>query len=477
MKPVYKKTKIIATIGPASRSVNVIRGLLDNGADVFRINFSHGKEEEHRATVEMIKQAGKELGMFPGILADLQGPKIRTGSTHGDKTIFLEEGRKVILTERKILCTESVISIDYQGILSRVKQGQQILINDGAVKLKVSVIKKDGDLVAIVMNGGTYSSHKGINMPNIRLPIPSLTEKDRKDVAFLLSHEFHFVALSFVRNKKDLEPLSSLIKKSGKNVKIIAKIEKPEAAKNLGEILDSCDGIMVARGDLGVETSPYKVPLLQKQMIEQANKKGKIVIVATQMLESMMEHSIPTRAESSDVANAILDGADCLMLSGETAVGKYPERAVETMRNIATTTEKSSYFPEEIVEFPQNEKSSARAMCEAAAWASRDMGNIPVLVFTLSGNTATLLSKIRNQSRIFAFSPDPVVVCQLSMAWNASAFVVPFNESMVTMIQQAENILLKDKFVRKNDLVLVVSGTTPVRGATNFVRMKRVGVE
>jgi pyruvate kinase len=234
---------------------------------------------------------------------------------------------------------------------------------------------------------------------------------------------------------------------------------------------------MVARGDLGIETSPYVVPLLQKNMISQANKKGKLVIVATQMLESMIEHALPTRAEASDVANAILDGADALMLSGETAVGSYPGLAVETMAKIAQMTEKSAYFPREIVNLCLRKKHAPHAMCEAAAWASKDLSNIPVLVYSMSGETAFYMSKIRNQSPIFAFSPSPLVVAQLALAWNTQGFLLPFNSNIIALQMEAERILVHEKFVKKGDLVLVLCGTTPSKGATNFVRVKKIGEE
>jgi pyruvate kinase len=266
-----------------------------------------------------------------------------------------------------------------------------------------------------------------------------------------------------------------MIKKSGKQMKIIVKIEKPEAERNLEEILDVCDGIMVARGDLGIETSPYVVPLLQKKMISHANKRGKIVIVATQMLESMIEHALPTRAESTDVANAVIDGTDALMLSGETAMGKYPVLAVQTMTNIAMTTEKSSYCCKEMNDLNLKPRSASRAMCEAAAWASKELNGIPILVFTFSGDTAFYLSKIRAQSPIYAFSPTPLVVSQLALAWNARAFFLPFNNNLIELQRQAEAILLQHRLVRRNDQVLVISGTSPVKGATNFLRAKKVG--
>jgi len=475
---VNKKAKIIVTLGPASRSEKVIRELLIHGANVFRLNFSHGTHEDHKASIDAIRAVAKKHNVFPAILADLQGPKIRTGVTDGDKTITLKAGNKVVLTTEKKICTESEICIDYQGILDDIAVGAEILINDGSIRLKVDAIdKKKKQAICVILNTGVYSSHKGVNFPNVQLNVPSFTDKDKNDLAFILRHDIQYIAMSFVRKRSDILPLKAIVKQSGKSIKIIAKIEKPEAEQNLEDILDVCDGIMVARGDLGIETSPYIVPLLQKSMIAQANQKGKIVIVATQMLESMITCALPTRAESSDVANAIIDGADALMLSGETAMGAYPVGAVDTMAKIADITEQSPYFSKGIVDPIFAVKTEAHALCKAATWASQNLNNIPILVFTFSGETAFFLSKIRTLAPVFAFSPSAHVVCQLALAWNTRGFLLPFNRSMVSMQQQAELVLIEAKVVRKGDSVLVISGTTPVRGATNYVRVKKVGEE
>jgi pyruvate kinase len=472
----HKKTKIIATIGPASRSPKVIEELLNNGVNVFRLNFSHGSHEDHEKSIKIISVIANKLKVYPGILADLQGPKIRTGITKGDKTITLKAGASVIVTTKKIECTDSILCIDYPGIFDDIFVGEEILINDGAIRLKVESIQKAQKKARCrVLTTGVYSSHKGVNFPKAKLSVPSFTDKDKKDLSFILTQNVQFVALSFVRRKADILPLASIIKKSGKNIKIIIKIEKPEAEKNLEEILDVCDGIMVARGDLGIETSPYVVPLLQKHMIKHANKRGKIVIVATQMLESMIEHAIPTRAESTDVANAVIDDTDALMLSGETAMGKYPGLTVDTMSKIAKMTEQSSYVNKEVRDLSLKPRIIPHAMCEAAAWASKDLNNIPVLVFTMSGDTALYLSKIRTRAPIYAFSPSMQVVSQCALFWNTEGFILPFTSNMVQLQQQAEEILIAHKLIKKGELALVISGTTQVKGATNFIRVKKVG--
>lgn len=475
MTSCFKKTKIIATLGPASRSLDIISDLIVNGTDIFRINFSHGTYDEHTQTFNLIKEACLKTNKSVGILGDLQGPKIRTGKTYQDIPVFLKTGNTVTITEKNILNTEKTISIQFPGILKDISKDQTILINDGAIRLSVLSKNSKNTLTCLVSSGGVYSSHKGVNLPGISLSIPSLTEKDKQDLAFMVSMGAHFVALSFVRKKEDIEQLEKEIKKLKAKIKVIAKIEKPEATENISGILDACDGIMVARGDLGIETSYNLVPVLQKELISFANKKGKSVIVATQMLESMIENEIPTRAESTDVANAIIDGTDCVMLSGETAIGKNPGLVVKTMAQIARTTEKSEFINRDIINYTSKKKSPMRAVCEAAAWASKDLGNIPVLVFTITGKTAFLLSKIRYQAPIFAFSPNPEVVSQLSLAWNTNSFQIQVAEKPGIAIKQAEELLTKKGFTHKNQTILIVGGTSPVQGSTNFLRVKKVG--
>ncbi|MGA2507377.1 MAG: pyruvate kinase [Chitinispirillaceae bacterium] len=473
-----KKTKIIATIGPASINPEIIKRLIQQGVNVFRLNFSHGDHAIHGNSIKTIREQAGKLGISVAILADLQGPKIRTGICAANGPIAVQKSSKVIITSRKKTCTEKLISIDYPHLEREIRPGQLIMINDGAIGLRVdSVDRKARSAACTVLSGGSYSSHKGVNLPNVALRIPSLTVKDRRDLAFILNADVNYIALSFVRSALDVSALRTIVDRKRPELKIIAKIEKPEAAKAIDSILSVSDGIMVARGDLGVETSLFEVPVLQKDLITKANAAGKLVIVATQMLESMIEHSAPTRAESTDVANAIFDGTDAIMLSGETAVGAYPVLAVEMMTHIAESAEQSSYFHTGIIDLSAGGRRSAHAVCEAAAWASRDLGGAPVCVFTLSGDTALYLSKIRNQSRLFAFSPDKNVVNMLSLAWNVTPIHIPFARHMADLMRDAENALLKRKCAKKGDAIVVVSGTTPVRGATNFLRVKKIGEE
>lgn len=476
-----KKTKVIATIGPASSNGRTIRQLMQKGANVFRLNFSHGDHAIHGNSIKTIREQAGKLGIAAAIIADLQGPKIRTGicaATAPGAPVAVKKGARIIITSRKTVCTEKIISIDYPHLEREIRSGQIIMINDGAIRLRVDLVdRKARNAVCTVLSGGSYSSHKGVNFPNVKLRIPSLTAKDRRDLAFILKADVNYIALSFVRSARDVSALRAIVDRKRPDIKIIAKIEKPEAAKAIEEILSVSDGIMVARGDLGVESSLFDVPILQKDLTTKANASGKLVIVATQMLESMIEHSAPTRAESTDVANAIFDGTDAIMLSGETAVGAYPVQAVEMMTHIAESAEQSSYFHREIIDVRREKRPSAQAVCEAAAWASRDLNGAPVCVFTLSGDTALYLSKIRNQSPLYAFSPDKNVVNMLSLAWNVTPIHIPFAKHMADLMRDAENALLKRKCAKKGDQIVVVSGTTPLRGATNFLRVKKIGEE
>jgi pyruvate kinase len=471
-----KKIKIVATLGPASQDPRVIRALMQKGVNVFRLNFSHGEHVQHGRAIRVVREQSRRLGAPVAILADLQGPKIRTRECASAGPVALKRGARVAITSKKGVCTSEVISIDYPQLEREIRPGQIIMINDGAIRLRADRVDAASCRIdCTVLAGGAYGSHKGVNFPNVKLRVPSLTAKDRRDLSFILGSDVQYIALSFVRSAGDITALRKIVRRSRPDLKIIAKIEKPEAAAAIDGILAVADGIMVARGDLGVEASPFEVPILQKTLIAKANAAAKTVIVATQMLESMIEHPLPTRAESTDVANAIFDGADAVMLSGETAVGSYPVEAVEMMTRIAQTAEQSPYFRRTMVDLSQNCPSSSCAVCEAAAWASQDLGGVPVCVFTLSGDTAMYLSKIRNQSPLFAFSPNEQVVAMLSLAWNVTAFRIPFDKRIHELASRAERQLIARRLVNKGDLIVLVSGTTPVRGATNFMRVKRVG--
>jgi len=478
MMPPLKKTRIVATLGPASGSPEMIRALLQEGVNVFRFNFSHSDHKSHTANLNTVYEVSRELGIYPALLADLQGPKIRTGKTADNAPITLHSGAKVVLTmDEGVVCTDSLISIDHPTLAQEISDGQEIAINDGLIRLKAERIDRDKNLIhCVVTDGGVYSSRKGVNLPNVHLSIPSVTEKDKSDLEFILANPFQFIALSFVRTAQDLKELKSIMNGRRPDLKIIAKIEKPEAAFNIESILRECDGIMVARGDLGVEAHTYQVPIIQKDLIYKANQAAKSVIVATQMLESMIENPVPTRAESTDVANAIFDGTDAVMLSGETAMGHYPQAAVQMMTQIALAAESSNYFPTKIHDLSILNKYPPHALCEAAAYASIDLGAIPVIVITASGDTAQYLSKIRCQSPIFAFSPDENVVRQMSLTWNVRAHLLDFKwGDIVDILRRAEGMLVERGLVENNALVAVLSGSIPIKGATSFLRIKRVG--
>ncbi|MCI0513725.1 pyruvate kinase [candidate division KSB1 bacterium] len=471
-----KKTKIVVTLGPATASATQIEALLMHGADVFRFNFSHGTHSEHAQLISQVQTAAAKVGRQPALLADLQGPKIRTGVTDQNQPITLIAGATVRLTTAPAICTEHLISIDYPPLIDELQPGHQILLNDGAIALEV--MRRDRSVAQIecrVLNPGVYSSHQGVNFPNVALSIPALTEKDHRDLDFILTQGFHLVALSFVRRAADLKALRAVLASAGSALRIIAKIEKPEAAQQITELLPFCDGIMVARGDLGVEARLEMVPLMQKDLIRAANSQGKMVIVATQMLESMIRQPRPTRAEATDVANAILDGADAVMLSGETSVGKYPLETVTTMARIIVQTEASHYYPRDLVDLALPKYEASQAVCEAAAWASRDLGNIPILVFTQSGETAFYLAKIRPQAPLIALTPSPIVLGQLAAAWNMVAFLIPFEPDLNHLLTLAEALLVRNGCLKPDAMVVVVSGTVPVHGATNFMRIKRIG--
>jgi pyruvate kinase len=472
-----KKTRIVATLGPASASPEKIKELLLDGVNVFRFNFSHSDHEKHIANLNMVYEVSRELKTYPALLADLQGPKIRTGKTEGDAPVTLHTGTKVVLTADNAVCTDKLISIDHHTLAQEISAGQEIAINDGLIRLVVDSIELDKKLIhCSVTDGGVYSSRKGVNLPNVHLSIPSVTDKDKDDLEFILKNQFQYIALSFVRAAKDLKELKSLMNGRRPDIKIIAKIEKPEAAHNIESILKECDGIMVARGDLGVEAHTYQVPVIQKDLIHKANMAAKTVIVATQMLESMIQNPVPTRAESTDVANAIFDGTDAVMLSGETATGAYPVAAVQMMTRIAQVAETSDYINKKIRDLSILNKYPPHALCEAAAYASMDLGYIPVIVITASGETAHYMSKIRCQSPIFAFSPDENVVRQMSLTWNVQAHLLDFKwGDIVDILRRSEELLMERDLLAKNDLVAVLAGSIPIKGATSFLRIKRVG--
>ena len=469
------KTKVIATIGPASKSRSMLRKLITVGMNVARINFSHGDYEEHRDVILTIRDLSKEMNRPVAILVDLQGPKIRTSRLKNGKPVLLKKNETIQITTRDVEGTEKLIGTVYKDLVKDVKQGDKILIDDGLIELRV--LSKDKDTVTCrIIHGGLLKEHKGINLPGVKISAPSLTEKDKEDLLFGLKMEVDYFALSFVRTAKDIRTIKSIIaKESPLNIPVIAKIEKPEAVTNLDKILELADGLMVARGDLGVELRPELVPAIQKEIISKSVLANKPVITATQMLESMTENPIPTRAEASDVANAIYDGTDAVMLSGETAVGKYPVKAVRMMVRIAAETEKSPFMRYNIHYNKDPQSLIPHAIAQSAVNALHEVGAKAILAFSVSGSTSKLISKQRPSALIYSFSPSERVYNKLALVWGVHPLLIPPINDTKGIIVAGEKIAIDKKAVKNGDLVILVTGLALKQGSTNIVKIHRVG--
>jgi pyruvate kinase len=466
-----RKTKIIATLGPSSSSATMIGRLVDAGADIFRLNFSHGSNDDKAVVIDTIRKVAARKGRAIGILADLQGPKIRTGRMEGG-AIQLVKGERLDITTDDILGRPGLISTIYRNLPEDVKPGSRILLDDGLIELRVN--SANGNLVSCtVVEGGILKDLKGINLPGVKVSAPCLTEKDRRDLEFCLQKEVDFIALSFVRSPADIEELKRLLYERGKQTMVVAKIEKPEALRNFNAILKVTDAVMVARGDLGVEINPEKVPLFQKKIIQACNEAGKPVITATQMLESMITHPRPTRAETSDVANAILDGTDAVMLSGETASGSFPVEAVSLMDKVARDVERVE--PQRNHHRRGNRSSIAEAVAEASCQAAQTLRAKAVVVFTKTGSTAALISKYRPPLPIIAMTQPGETMQRLSIYWGVRTFPVGVMSGTDQQILAVESTLLKGGF-RKGDLVVITMGV-PVesRGSTNLMKVHKLG--
>jgi len=471
---IRRKTKILATLGPASDTPEIVERLILAGAGGFRFNFSHGNHDYFRRLSETVRATSEKVGKPVAILQDLQGPKIRTGTLVEGKPVHLIPGTRFVITTRPIEGNAMIVSTSYSGLPKDVKPGDKILVDDGAMELKVLQVQ-DTDVETEIVTGGLLQEKQGINLPGVNVSAPSLTEKDKADALFGKELSVDYVALSFVRSAADLRKLREVLETA--DSRIIAKIEKPEAVKNLSEILEVSDGVMVARGDLGVELPAERIPLLQKMIIEHANRAEKLVITATEMLESMVDHTRPTRAEASDVANAILDGTDVLMLSQETAVGLYPEKVVKTMASIAEFTESDEdVFRNTERIRPQHLVNFTHAIVHSARMAAEVMKAKAILVFTQSGYTAELASCQRPPCPIFAFTPNKRVLQILSLVWGVYPILIQDMVDYNIMVQRAEQKLLEENLLQKGDAVVVVSGTQPVRGATNMMKMGRIGM-
>ena len=457
-----RKAKIVATIGPASQDEDLLEKLVEAGMNVARMNFSHGTHEQHAERIALIRKVSKKLDRPVGILQDLQGPKIRVGQL--DEPVQLSEGEIVILYVTGTTPSDAVgkkIPVDFRQLFDSVRTSDRLLLDDGRLALEVVSVRDRHELTAKVVVGGTLSSHKGINLPGVRLRISGFTEKDEADLAFGIEQDVDAVAISFVRTVDDVRKVRYALERFSKGNRtpmLIAKLEKPEAVDNLDEILENVDGVMVARGDLGVELPPERVPVLQKHIIRTANTRGKLVITATQMLESMITNPLPTRAEASDVANAIFDGTDAVMLSAETASGKYPVEAVQMMDRIVREAE-SHFFEwgteQTVLGF---EHSDTASMARAAQALANDKNVTAVACFTTRGRTAWLISKIRPRVPIIAFTPDPKTYYRLAFLWGVRPQLVPFSNSLEEMIDHVDSELMHSDVVQPGDQVVLVCG-------------------
>jgi pyruvate kinase len=469
----FRHSKIVCTIGPASRSAKIIERLLQAGMDVARLNFSHGSHADHAQSIGLIRAAAVKHEKPIAILGDLQGPKIRTGPLAGGSAVLLRAGQRFVITTARVLGDSTRVSTVFRPLPREVHRGDRILLSDGLIELRVEQVRGQ-EVVCQVVNGGALGEHKGINLPGIQLRVPALTPKDRSDLIFALKHGVNYIAVSFVRRPEDVVLAKTLIRRAGKDTPVIAKLEKPEAIENLDSILRVADGVMVARGDLGVEMSPERVPVVQKMIINRARQVRRPVITATQMLESMTENPRPTRAEASDVANAIFDGSDAVMLSAETASGKYPVEAVNMMARIIEDAEASiAEFPRPA---PQEKLKVAETVAELVCHASRELHMKLIAVFTHSGFTARLVSRYRPLVPIVAFSPEADTRRRLALIWGVCPRNIPNVRKIDGLAEVAEKRLLEEKLVRKGDVIGVVAGMPMgVRGTTNFMKFHVIG--
>ncbi|MBU5255150.1 pyruvate kinase [Tissierella praeacuta] len=472
-----KKTKIVCTIGPASESQDILRELFLNGLNVCRLNFSHGSHEEHKRRIDNIKMVREELNMPIGIMLDTKGPEIRLGDFKNG-TIEIEEGDILTLTTRDILGDKSIVSISYDGLPYDVEKGSRILIDDGLVEFRVLDIIDNTDIKCIALNNGTLKNHKGVNVPNVKINLPSITKKDVDDILFGIENGIDFIAASFVRKASDVLEIRKILEENnGDFIEIISKIENQEGVDNIDEILAASDGIMVARGDLGVEIQTEEIPLVQKELIKKSNLVGKPVITATQMLDSMMRNPRPTRAEVTDVANAILDGSSAIMLSGETAAGKYPVESVKTMYNIAIRTEESLNYSEILSsKVAITEVSTTNAIGKATCTTAMDLGASAIITATSSGYTSKAISKFRPKSPIIAATTTESVMRRLSLVWGVYPVLSPYSNSTDDVIEFSIQSAVNESYVKEGDLVVITAGI-PVgtSGSTNLIKVHTIG--
>jgi pyruvate kinase len=464
-----RRAKIVCTLGPASRSPEVIGQLMDAGLNVARLNFSHGSHEDHARTFKLVREQAERRGVPVAILQDLQGPKIRVRKMRGG-SVSLQKGRELVLTAEEIEGTAERVPHSYGPLARDVEPGDRILLDDGRLELSVKETDDKDEVRCEVVAGGELSDRKGMNLPGVKLSTAALTDKDRADLAFGVELGVDYVAISFVRRPEDVAEAKAL----AGDTPVIAKIEKPEAVESFDRILEQADGIMVARGDLGVEMGPERVPLIQKQLIEQTNHAGKVVITATEMLDSMRWNPRPTRAEASDVANAILDGTDAVMLSGETAAGDYPVQAVETMGRIICEIESSSRFMDLPDPPSVRQRETTAAMARAAVVASKELGADRILCYTESGATAHLISEYRPRAVILAVTATPLVYRRLAIHWGVRPLLVDHTPSTDKTIKQMTEAALGAGLVEPGEVVVLTMGSRQ-HGASDLMKIHRIG--
>lgn len=469
-----RKTKMIFTMGPSCRDPAILHKLMLAGMDVARLNFSHGSSAEHRQTCGHLRSLARRLRKPLAIMQDIQGPRLRLGRLAGER-VSIRSGASFVLTTRSITGDSLHASVQYNQLHREVRKGTRILLADGAIQLRVTEV--DGrDIITRVLNGGELSSHQGLNLPGVDISAAATTDKDKRDLRLGTRLGVDLVAVSFVRRPEDVVQVKRIIKKAGGDAEVVAKIEHPRALEHLNDIIEVSDGIMVARGDLGVELPPEQVPAIQKSAIARANRRGKLVIVATQMLESMRHNSRPTRAEASDVANAVFDGADALMLSGETAAGEYPVEAAQMMARIITEAEKSPALMNPTPSQPLKDPALfPNALCNAAVLAAQDIDAQLIVAFTESGNTARLLSDYRPRARIVALTPHQRTYNRLNILWGVEPIRVRKVRSTDAMLRQVNQTLLQLGYARPGDGVVIASGV-PVGqpGSTNLLKLHRI---
>lgn len=475
MNSLKNKTKIVATLGPATSSKEVMREMIKNGVNVFRINFSHGKHEDVQEHIKTIRELDGEMNSFTAILADLQGPKIRIGEIQGGK-VELKDNQILNITTTEQIGNDQKVYLNYHDFPRDVKSEERIVIDDGKLVLEIVDTDKKTEVKTRVIHGGTLSSRKGVNLPNTTISLPCLTDKDLLDLDFVLKQDVDWIALSFVRQADDIIELRNRIKEAERQIKIIAKIEKPQAVENLDAIISETDGVMVARGDLGVEVPMQEVPLIQKNIVRKCRRAAKPVIIATQMMESMIDNISPTRAEVNDVANAVLDGADAVMLSGETSVGRFPVEVIKNIYKIVLEVESHDeiYYKELKPEIEQSRFISDN-ICYSAVRVSKRSGAKGIATMTFSGYTAYKISSFRPKSDIFVFTGNVKLLNKMSLVWGTRAF---YYDKFVSTDQTIEDIktVLKDKNHLQTDDLIINIASMPIadKGMTNMMRLSKV---